>query len=96
MKKDNTHQEQIERWAEYVKNNENWRQIHTKFIDMSKIGLCKLLVLTREKIKSIFEHAQEPVWRTRHTLQCMVLDSQFEIARKFYKDLEKTAKGREI
>lgn len=25
--------EQIERWAEYVKNNNDWKKIHTQFIN---------------------------------------------------------------
>jgi hypothetical protein len=32
MVRDKSHLEQIERWGDYVKNN-NWKKEHTKFID---------------------------------------------------------------
>lgn len=31
--RDKTHNEQIERWAEYVKNNPDWRKKFKPFID---------------------------------------------------------------
>jgi hypothetical protein len=31
--RDKSHMEQVERWAEYVRNNPDWKKKHTKFID---------------------------------------------------------------
>jgi len=31
--RDKTHIEQVERWAEFVKNDSNWKSYHTKFIN---------------------------------------------------------------
>ena len=33
MKRDDTHRQFDERWAEYVRNNPNWREIHAQFIN---------------------------------------------------------------
>ena len=56
MTKDKTHNEQIERWAEFVRDNPNkWKLEHTKFIN-----------------------------------------AQITIAQRFFKNLEKSAEGREI
>ncbi len=57
MTRDSTHMEQVERWAEFVKNN------------------------PREK------------WKPRVNA---IINSQFEIAQRFYERLGKTEKGREI
>ena len=55
--RDKTHIEQVERWAEFVKNNpiEKWKPALNQFID-----------------------------------------SQFDMAQRFYKNLEKTEKGMKI
>ena len=52
-----THQEQIERWAEFVRNN------------------------PREKWKTVLSE---------------LINAQYEIASRFYKNLEKTEEGRKI
>ncbi len=31
--RDKSHDEQIERWADYVRNNPDWKKKHKKFID---------------------------------------------------------------
>ncbi len=31
--RDKTHKEFIEEWANYVKNNSDWKKIHTEFLD---------------------------------------------------------------
>ena len=31
--RDRTHQEHLEQWAEYVKNNPDWKKHHTEFIN---------------------------------------------------------------
>lgn len=31
--RDKTHEEQIERWANYIKKNPDWKRQHKKFID---------------------------------------------------------------
>lgn len=31
--RDKTHMEFVERWADYVKNNSDWKKIHTEFIN---------------------------------------------------------------
>lgn len=33
MKRDNSHQEQIERWAKFVRDNPNWREQFKRFSD---------------------------------------------------------------
>ncbi len=57
MVRDKSHIEQVQRWAEFVKNN------------------------SRDKWKPPIND---------------LINSQYEIARRFYKNLEKTEKGREI
>ena len=57
MARDKSHIEQVQRWAEFVKNN------------------------SRDKWKPAIND---------------LIDSQYEIAQRFYKNLEKTEKGREI
>lgn len=61
MERDKSHTEQIERWANYVKNNPNWRKKFTPFIDSQLImaqRVYKKLAETeegREKIKKLRE-----------------------------------------
>jgi len=31
--RDRTHIEFVEKWATFVKNNSNWKEVHTKFIN---------------------------------------------------------------
>ena len=31
--RDKTHMDFVEKWANYVKNNSDWKKIHTEFID---------------------------------------------------------------
>lgn len=31
--RDKTHMEHVERWANYVRNNPDWKKIHTEFIN---------------------------------------------------------------
>jgi len=57
MVRDKSHSEQVERWAEFVKNN------------------------PRKKWKLVLNE---------------LINAQYEIAGRFYKNLEKTEKGREI
>ncbi|MDO8508695.1 MAG: hypothetical protein Q7S27_03350 [Nanoarchaeota archaeon] len=57
MIRDKSHMEQVQRWAEFVKNN------------------------SRDKWKPAVND---------------LINSQYEIAARFYKNLEKTEKGREI
>ena len=33
MKRDKTHDEQIERWVRYIKEHKDWKKVHTKFIN---------------------------------------------------------------
>ena len=59
--RDKTHLEQIERWAEYVRTNPDWKKKHTEFIDaqfeMSNRFYKKLAETPegREKIKKLKE-----------------------------------------
>jgi len=61
MTRDKSHMEQVERWAEYVKNNPDWKKKHTEFIN-AQIEIAnrfyKNLAKTpegREKIKELRE-----------------------------------------
>ena len=57
MARDKSHMEQVERWAEFVRDN--------------------------------------PISKWKPAINDLI-DSQYEIAQRFYKNLEKTEKGREI
>ncbi len=54
-----THQDQIERWAEFVRNNpDKWRKIHTQFINslfQNHQRVYKELSKTKEGRKKLIE-----------------------------------------
>ena len=56
--RDKTHMEQVERWAEYVKNNPNWKSKLKPFLDSQIIiaqRVYKKLGKTEEGRKKILE-----------------------------------------
>ena len=51
FERDKSHDEQVERWAEYVKNNSDWKQKLKPFLDSQIImarRFCKKLAETPE------------------------------------------------
>ena len=59
--RDKSHDEQIERWAEYVKNNKNWKIKHKEFLDAQIIiarRVYKKLEKSEEGKKKIIELRQ--------------------------------------
>ncbi len=60
MKRDKTHMESVERWAEYVRNNQDWRKHHNDFInaqyEMAYRAIEKIAKTLngREKIKKLY------------------------------------------
>ncbi len=60
MKRDQTHMESVERWAEFMKTHKDWRKIHSKFIDAQFANAYRVIEellkqpAGKEKIKKLY------------------------------------------
>jgi len=58
--RDKTHMEQVKRWANYVRNNPDWKKIHTEFINAQfekayqAIEKISKMPNGKEKIKKLY------------------------------------------
>lgn len=63
---DKTHMDSVERWANYVKNNPDWKKIYTEFIDAkfekAYAAIERILKTPNGKIKKIYNTKNEKAY----------------------------------